>query len=220
VALRQLADEVQAGPLSLQQVQADNARILGDWDTLAAQAAPGYARLAVQLSDAQVAEMIQRIGKEMERKSRKRSKLSPEKHRQHLIDDMEDSLDDWIGRPDAAQRQLVEQWAGEAADAVPEAQRLQTQLARLGRYEALLASRAQPGFEDRVRAYFNSSDDDGRRMPERREQARRLQLFADLSQTLQPEQRQHLRQRLLGYAADFEALVAEPPARGPETANP
>jgi hypothetical protein len=216
--LRELADQVQAGPLSLQQVEAANARILAYWDAFADQAAPGYSRVVGGFSDAQVADMIRRIGKELERKSRKERKLSAEQHRQHLIDAMNDGLRDWIGRPDPAQAQLLEQWATEAAAAVPQQDRENERQARLGRYTALLASRTQPGFEDRVRAYFRTPDHQ-QRTPEQQDLDRRLQLLATLSASLQPAQRQHLCRKLLDYAADFDALAAEAPQQRADAAG-
>jgi hypothetical protein len=223
--LRHLADEVQAGPLSLEQLDAVSARVAAYWDGMVDQATPGYARLHADLSDTQVADMIRRIGKQVERKERKRHKQTPEQRLQHNIDEMDDTLRDWIGRPNAAQRLLVEQWARGGPPLTPELQQQREQLeqASLDRYAAVLATRTQPGFEERMRSFFmapeTASMDTGR-SPDQSQQQRWLQLVSDLSATLEPAQREHLRRRLLDYAADFEALAAEKPPQAPEETDP
>ena len=207
--LRQLAATAQAGPLSREQLEAISAKIRGDWDRIVEQALPGYARAHVLLSDAQVADMIQRIGKEIERRSRKALERSEPERRERMAERMDDTLRDWIGRPNARQHELVEQWAAQVQLATPE--QTQERHSTLDRYAALLATRAQPGFEQRTRAFFLGPDAaDDPQSPETVERQRWLQLLADLSTTLEPAQREHLCKKLLGYAADFEALAAEP----------
>jgi len=208
--LRQLAATVQAGPLSRAQLEASSETINGYWNDLVNYALPGYARLHQQLSDAQVADMIQRIGKEVDRRARKAQKLSEQEQRQHMIERMDDLLHDWIGRPNTQQRQLVEQWAAQVQLTTPE--QTQQRHARLESYAAVLATRSQPGFEERMRAFILAPDAaDDPHSPEAVERGRWLQLLADVSTTLEPAQREHLRTHLLDYAADFEALAAEHP---------
>lgn len=208
--LRRLAALVQADAIGREQIDASSARITGYWKDLVMQALPGYAKVNLLLSDAQVADMIGRIGKEVERKARKRQKLSEEERQQHRIDAMNDTLRDWIGRPTARQRQLVEQWA-DATQLTP-AEQTQRQLARLARYAALLARRLEPGFESRMGAFMLDPEPGvGRQSPDAVQRDRWLQLLADIAPTLEPAQRERLRKRLLDYAADFEALAAEHP---------
>ena len=208
--LRQLAGQVRADVIGREQIDASSARITGYWKDLVAQALPGYAGLNAALGDAQVADLIRRIGKEVERKARKRQKLSVEERRQHRIDAMNDTLRDWIGRPTARQRQLVEQWA-DATQLTP-AEQTQRQQARLERYAALLASRSEPGFEQRMGIFIlDPEPGDGVQSPDVVQRDRWLQLLADIAPTLEPAQRERLCKRLLGYAADFEALAAEQP---------
>lgn len=211
--LRRLAALVQADAIDREQLDASSARIAGYWKDLVTQALPGYAKVNAMLGDAQVADLIRRIGKEVERKARKRQKLSEEERRRHRIDAMDDTLRDWIGRPTARQRQLVEQWAG-AMQLTPD-QQTQRQRARLERYAALLASRSEPGFEQRMGAFILDPEPgvggDGAQSPDVVQRDRWLQLLADIAPTLEPAQRERLRKRLLGYAADFEALAAEQP---------
>jgi hypothetical protein len=207
--LRQLAATAQAGPLSREQLEAVSAKIRGDWDRIVEQALPGYARAHVLLSDAQVADMIQRIGKEIERRSRKALDRSESEQRAHMVERMNDTLRDWIGRPNARQHELIEQWGAQVQLATPE--QTQERHSTLDRYAAVLATRAQPGFEQRMREFFlgPTAADDPQSL-ESVERQRWLQLLADLSTTLEPAQREHLCKKLLGYAADFEALAAEP----------
>jgi hypothetical protein len=74
-----------------------------------------------------------------------------------------------------------------------------------------------------MRSFFmapeTASMDTGR-SPDQSQQQRWLQLVSDLSATLEPAQREHLRRRLLDYAADFEALAAEKPPQAPEETDP
>lgn len=207
--LRQLATAAQAGPLSREQLEAVSVKIRNDWDRIVEHALPDYTRAHVLLSDAQVADMIRRIGAEIERRSRKSLKRSEPERRARLVERMDDTLRDWIGRPNARQRELVEQWAPQVQLATSEQTR--GRLNSLDHYAAVLATRAQPGFEQRMREYFlgpHPADDP--RSLESVERRRWLQLLADLSATLEPAQREHLCKKLLGYAADFEALAAEP----------
>ncbi len=208
--LRQLAGAVQQGPLGLAQIEAADAQFSGNWDNLVSAAVPGYARLQAQLSDAQVAELVRRIGKEIERRSRQSEDLDEAQRRQRMAERTEDLLRDWIGRPTAPQRQRVQQWAEQAQLPTPAA--IQARYARLQRYAALLATRTQPGFEQRLRAFLEPADSaDDVQAPAVTEQQRWLQLLADLSASLEAEQRERLRRRLLDYATDFETLAAEPP---------
>jgi len=219
--LKQLADEVQAGPLSLQQLDAAGARITEHWNSLIAQAMPGYARLHADLSDAQVADMVRRIDRQIEHKSRKRQKQSEAQRREHSADEMDDMLHDWIGRPNPAQHLLVEQWAAREPGATQEQEQIKDQetQASLDRYAALLATRTQPGFEQRIGAFILAPEAPAQRARVEAEQQRWLQLLADVSATLEPSQREHLRQRLLDYAADFDALAAEEPPQNPDGAG-
>ena len=206
--LRGLADQVRAGPLSYEQVVAFSERVDQHWQDLADAALPGYVKLHVELDDAQVDEMIGRIRKDVERRVHKRLKLSEAQRRDKLVDEMEDSLRQWVGRPTAQQRGMVRQWAEQVQLSTPE----QEGQRRTGvdRYAALLASRGQPGFGQRVRDYVRAPEA-GQEVEahDRAERERWLRLLGALSATLEPEQRQHLCRRLLDYAQDFEDLAAE-----------
>jgi hypothetical protein len=210
---RRLAAQVQAGPVDRARLEALTDTIENWWIDLAGQAAPGFARLNADLDDAQVAEQLRNIGKEAERRARKRLRHNEREQRQYLVDDMDERLEQWIGTVDAAQERLLREWADGVPLPTPE--QLQQRRARLDRYAALLAGRAQPGFEQRMRDYLAQPPGDAaEQAQERAERLRWLQLLADISTTLQPRQREHLIKRLLGYAEDFEALAAEklPPA--------
>ncbi len=159
--------------------------------------------------------MIQRIGKEIDRRSRKTQKLSEQGRRQHMIERMDDTLHDWIGRPNAQQRQLVEQWAARVQLSTPA--EAQERLASLDRYAALLAD---PGATRlRTTASTTSFFPTPRmipRSPEAVERGRWLQLLSDISATpWNLAQREHLRTHLLDYAADFEGTGCRAP--GAET---
>lgn len=207
--LRGLADEARAGPLSYEQVHAFSERVNQHWQELADAALPGYVKLHAQLDDAQVAALIQHIRKDVAQRARKRLKRSEAERRDKLVDDMQDSLKQWIGRPNDRQRAMVRAWAAQVQLTTPrqEAERG----SGVDRYAALLATRNQPGFEQRVRGYVRAPEE-GQDVEahDLAERDRWLHLLADLSATLEPEQREHFCKRLLGYAQDFEELAAEP----------
>ncbi len=205
---RGLADEVRAGPLSDEQVRAFSDRVNQHWQDLADAALPGYVRLHAELDDAQVAEMIRNIRKDVERRVQKRLKRSEAQRRDKLVEDMEASLRQWTGRLNARQREMVRQWAAQVQLSTPqqEGQRRNG----VDRYAALLAGRNQPGFEQRVRDYVRAPED-GQEVEahDLAERDRWLRLLSALSATLESEQREHLCRRLLDYAQDFEDLAAE-----------
>jgi hypothetical protein len=206
--LRKLADAVQAGPLSMEQVQAFSTRAVQRGQDLVTAALPGYIRMNAGLSDAQIAHAFQRLNKEIDDTERRHETRTAEERRKHRIDSMEHSLTGWIGKPTPPQRQMVEQWV--AADPPQPSDSAAEQHAVLNRYAALLANRHEPGFEDRMRRFLLAEDDsDANRSSEMAEEKRWLQFLADLSATLEPAQREHLRKRLLGYAADCESLANE-----------
>jgi hypothetical protein len=214
--LKVLAGQVQAGPLSLQQVEQADQRAIEHWNNLIERAAPGYARLHAVLSDTQVSDMLARIGKQVDRKARKRLQQTPAQRRQRNLDEMNELLRHWIGHPSEQQRQLVEQWAACVAVDDAHVQRQEQQRKdRLLRYAGLLATRNQPGFEERVRAFIFSPQGVGED-EEIAQQERWLRLLAELSATLAAAQREHLRQHLLDYATEFDALAEEKPARDPD----
>jgi hypothetical protein len=206
--LRALAEQAR-GPLSPEQVRAFSAQVNRHWDELLEAALPGYVKLHAALDDAQVAEMIRRIGKDLDERLHKRLARSEAQRRERLADEMEDSLHNWIGRLDARQHGMVRDWAAQVHLTTPEeaAQRR----ANLDRYAALLAARHEPGFAQRVRAFMLEPEPNAAlEALDRTERERWLDLLSALSATLEPVQRERFRQRLLDYAADFDTLAAEP----------
>lgn len=215
---RGLADQVRAGPLSPEQVRAFSDRVDQRWEDLAEAALPGYVRLHAELDDAQVAEMIRRIGQQVEQRRRKRLKMGESGRRDKLADDMDDSLRQWIGRPNARQLGMVRQWAAQVQPGGPREEGRRS--ANLERYAALLASRNQPGFEQRMRAFIQAPESDPELAAQDLvERDRWLRLLSELSATLEPEQREHLCRRLLDYAEDFETLAAESRAQDSDASS-
>ncbi len=206
--LRQLADAVQSGPLSVEQIEIFSAHVAQHWQDLVMETLPGYIRLNAGLNDAQIEGVIQKMSKDIDEAERRREKRSLQDRQKHLVNDMNQQLSDWIGRLNTRQRQLVAQWG---AEALPETSAWATeQHAVLDRYAVLLASSSQIGFEDRMRNFLLTQDNsDKSQSVDAVEKKRWIQLMADISATLEPAQRKHLRERLLGYAEEFEMLAAE-----------
>jgi hypothetical protein len=207
--LRKLAGQVQAGPLDAQQIETASKLADQRWDDLVGQVLPAYARLTAQLDEAQAAQLIGRIGKRIDKHAAKRRKQTPEERDRHLEKGMDELLHDWIGRPDERQKALVRQWVTQTPPA-PEAE---AQHALLDRYAAVLASRGQDGYEQRLRDFLHDEDarDDSDPAQQQREKLWR-QLLVDVSASLDAEQRETLRRHLLEYAEDCEGLAAEQPA--------
>jgi hypothetical protein len=216
--LRELADAVQAGPLSLEQVRAFSVRAEQRGQDLITAALPGYIRMNAGLSDVQIAHAFQRLNKEIDEDEHRREKLPAEERRKRRISSLEHALTGWIGKLTPPQRQMAEQWG--AADPPQPSASAAEQHAILARYAALLADRRAPGFEERLRRFLLAEDDrDANRASEMAEEKRWLQFLADLSATLEPAQRGHLRKRLLGYVADCQSLANEAPTRIASSTN-
>jgi hypothetical protein len=211
--LRQLAEQVQAGPLNEQQIADASALLDQHWETLQDQVLPAYARLSAQLDDAQVDELVRHVAEHIDKRAAKRRKQTPAERDQKLVDEMDKMLRDWIGKPDGQQRELVRQWAAQT----PPAPDAPTQHALLDRYTALLAGRRQEGFEQRLRDFLKTENAraDGDPAEVTRERLWR-QLLVELSASLTAEQRGAFRQHLLEYAEDCEALAGEKAEAVPE----
>jgi hypothetical protein len=208
--LRRLAAEVQAGPLSAQQLQQDSLRLADYWRATVEQALPGFAALNASLSDEQAAGMVRRIGDKIDKKGRKRDRYSEAERRRRLTDETESLLRKWLGPVNEPQRRLVAQWVSQVRLIGP--RDTADQHAVLERFDALLRQRKQPGFQEGLHQLLLPPPDQDPDPPPSRSPVERshwLQLLADVSATLEPEQRRHLSDKLLGYAADFEALAAE-----------
>jgi hypothetical protein len=80
----------------------------------------------------------------------------------------------------------------------------------IDRFEVLMSSRRLAGFETRLKEFVVAPYDPGHAQEDESERRRWLALLTELSHTLSPEQRDHLRARLDRFAADFELLAREP----------
>jgi hypothetical protein len=208
--LRRLAGEVKAGPLSFPQLQQDSTRLTGYWHATVEQALPGFAAFCASLSDEQTADMVKRIGAKIDKKGRKRDSYNEAERRERLTNETDASMRKWLGSINDAQRQLVAQWVQGVQLIGP--RDTADQRAILAHFEALMKNRNDPGFQAGLHDLLlppEKPDDPPSRSAVERD--RWLKLLAEVSATLEPEQRQHLHDKLQGYAEDFEALAAESP---------
>ncbi|MDR3416377.1 MAG: DUF6279 family lipoprotein [Nevskia sp.] len=206
--LRRFADEALNGPLSRERIDLYLAHAEAYRQAVSRQALPGTARVLASLDDAQVSDMLERMRKEVARIERKRRKQAAEGPGEGLERETEPYLRYWTGRFTPEQHQLLLRWAAEVQAGL--SQQTQEQYADLDRYAQVLATRVQPGFQQRLSDYFDVIASGGERQSqEAAERERLLRMLTELSALLQPQQRQHLHDRLLDYAEDCEVLAAE-----------
>lgn len=210
-ALRQLAAEVDQG--NPNRVSVDRiANLVGQHaETFSQHALPGTARLMASLDDAQVDEVIADQRQEIDKNLRNQSKETAAARSERLADEMADSLEDWLGSLLPAQRTLIQQRLAdaEARGALAHEREHAQALVRLKHFADVLASRAQPGFAQRLLALAEPADRIG--LVERdaaRERGRHY--FATLGGTLDADQRRHFAKRLRRYAEDCVVLAAKP----------
>ena len=216
--LRQLAGQARQGPLSYEQLHQVSERITTHWHTTIEHILPAFAALNASFGDEQVAELVKNIGAKIDKKGRKRHKYSDHERRERLTDETDSLLRKWLGSVEEPQKKLVAQWVAQTPLIGPRDTADQHQL--LDQYAALLQHRHEPGLETGLHALILRPDDPNAppsRNPAERE--RRLHLLADISATLNQEQRDHLADKLNGYAEDFEVLAAESAAQAKANAD-
>jgi hypothetical protein len=171
---------------------------------------PGAARLLGLLDDAQVEKFAADRRKEFDKAFRKQSGRRLEARRDKEQREREDAVKTWIGPLNAAQKAVLasnidEDIARGAFD--PERQRAERNR-QLDRFLGLLKQRRQPDFELRIKDMQQPTDPAIKHEEDELETRSRARLAA-LAATLDAAQRQYLKRRLLSFADDFDALVAE-----------
>jgi hypothetical protein len=108
--LRGLAGDLEAGPDAVEWQRA-SAQTERYWREVLAQAAPGYARVAATLTDAQVAELIGNLERQDAERQREYSKRSPERRRLRREKSVRRAIEHFTGPLTTEQRNLVSQYA-------------------------------------------------------------------------------------------------------------
>jgi hypothetical protein len=202
-----------SGPIDSRQLAHWRQRIDGFVAALQTQVQPPATTLLASLDDHQVAHLLDAVRQRQSRDLRHAARRTLAQARADKRKSLRHLLDDWLGRSTAAQRDLVDR---AAAHWRPTAT-MQQVLARraMPQITALLATRRQPGFGDRLAAALRPATttqsplDAALRAAQDVDQDLNRHLLLALSATLQPGQRRHLQRRLLKYATDCDALASE-----------
>ncbi len=178
----------------------------GHGETLWEQARPGVERLFATLSDRQIADYDAEQRKEIDKESRKHADDTPDDRRKRWLREWRNSLDRWIGKPNAQQTALLEAaWESESPKLRTPAERAAVRLASHGRFIAGLATRTEPGLLARLIAHADASEKARSEAAEARERA----LLATIFDAADAKQRGKLKAILIELAGDFESLAAK-----------
>jgi len=178
----------------------------GHGEKLWEQARPGVERLFATLSDRQIADYDAEQRKDIDKESRKHADDTPDDRRKRWLRDWRNSLDRWIGKPNAQQTALLDAaWESEAPMLRTPAERAAVRLASHQRFIAGLATRAEPGLFARLIAGSDASEKTRSDALQARERA----LLATLFDAADATQRGKLKATLIELADDFESLAAK-----------
>ena len=209
-ALRRTADLAEQTTLDRAGVDAISDTLRAAIERIAAQALPGLALLLASLDEAQVSELLTSQQKEWDEALETLAEETASESLQRLTEELEERIENWIGKLTPDQRVYLTRRMGEAdargefTDARLKAKAEQDQQA----FAAVLATRQQAGFAARLRALAYPQDAlaEAERSI-RRERSRSF--YTALAATLTPRQSAHFAQRLRSYAEDAAALVAK-----------
>lgn len=208
--LRRLAAAIEHGVAADRAVLATLERIDADALALWQQARPGIERLLAGLDDAQIADYDRRTEKRIEQRRREHADDSLAERRERWLDDWQDRLKPWLGKPNDAQRRLLEAaWDTEQPFLRSADDAAAAWLARHARFVALLGSRAEPGLGERLEAEARSRD----QARNDAEQQRQRALIGALFAAADAGQRRQFVAALRKLAGQLEAL-REPSASG------
>ncbi len=200
-----------AAPLGRARLDRARLDIEALWRDSVARSAPDAARWLAQLQPAQLTELFTSLGED-DAELREEYCDDPEPvRRRERETSLRESLEDWVGRLDPAQRRLVGEraarlestgcgWAGNRVRFREEMRRTIEGRSALADYPGTL-TRLLMRPEAQWDAAYRASFDANREII--------VDLLADLDATLQPRQRRRLIEKLSGYARDFRELAAE-----------
>lgn len=173
---------------------------LATQESLRVAAAPTLAAL----DDEQVHELLAAVEKRAGKDAAKQRKLDDAQWRKRRINEAVDRLDDWAGAVTTAQRERIALWAAAQQRPAPD-----PQAERRREFAELMKTRHQPGFEQRLQRYTFEPFQGEAEAANRPETEASLQLLADLSASLTPEQRRYLQRKFTDMAAQLDVLVAD-----------
>lgn len=209
--LRGTADDLDRGNLDTAAVEQLLQVVEDSTERLQRQANPAFARVLVALSDAQVAELLGNLSRELDKNEAKYADETVAERRERVTSKSLSRLDDWLGSVLPAQRALTaDRVAAAEAKGWLEPRRKRAQAEQQSqRFATVLLSRSQSGFAARLLALDEPTDPAAQaELAAERERVRSY--FVALAPTLDARQRAHLAKRLRDFAADFETLAAKP----------
>ncbi len=200
--LREFAAVLDRGPATRELAADFFERIERHGETFGEKAFPEIERLLPLLEDRQVVQIVETQHKKIEREERKLSRETPETRRKRYARKIAEAMHWWIGDLNDVQKQAIDEtWAAGLARLRSADQRKQTRLNNLQHFADLLASRGKPGLGARIHR-FGENDDPSEVALQASQRAQVL----DIAAKMDDRQRNILRDRLLGLAADFESL--------------
>lgn len=197
-------------PFTAAEVSAIYRELRRYYNRTAEQLLPHIADFLLQLDGEQVAQLEKKFVEDNRKMMRERPKGAPEEVLRRRAERLFVHLEEFTGRLSSAQRRLVTEHLGRQ----PDLTELRMADRRARQAATLSLIRAKPEREQYIAELRKLViDTDSTRRAEYREaldkrQAQTIAMIVALSETLSPEQREHLQRRLRGYARDFRTLAA------------
>lgn len=198
-------------PVSLEQLEEGQREVEAFMDESAAHFAPGAARWLNGLRPAQIDELFANLA-EKDRKARaEKCDSTPAERRKQRTRQFIDNVEDWTGRLERAQRELIRD--GYAALRTDECDELSARARSRLEFRALVDRyRARPEFAERIADFLvhpENRRDAAYRDDYEADRERFLRLLADINHSLTPEQRRNTIARLRVYAQEMRGLAAQ-----------
>ena len=207
--LRQVASDAER-PLTAAQVEQYLVVAQGHVDRTVDEALPDTARVLQSLDDRQVKDLLAEMAERREERAKESAGLTADERREQAQERMARSARRWIGSLTSAQQRRIEGWSRERIDA--DAQWRKYEETWAAAFAGVLDGRRETGFAARLAALFDDGGVPGYAEVEKLERQNRalwVALVADLSASLEPRQRQRLREQVRDLAADLEDLAAQ-----------
>lgn len=203
--LRALSHDL-SRPLSERETEAYFTRFEQSLSRLSQGVAPSANRVAASLSEQQIAYFIQtRQEKQLRRRQEWGREDGAQVHRDY-VRKLEKNCKRWLGSVEPAQRPQIQRWADWQQQQYP--RWLDYQEAWLATLDQTFKQRGTPAFEQGLAAVLQDSTllGDGRFVDfAAASRANTVKMLSELTATLTPRQRRHLRDRLNDVASDLES---------------
>lgn len=202
--LRSLATAFEQDPAPREALERAMSQIEAHGERLWQQAQPATVGLLASLRDEQIDEFSKRTRERIDDEEADRADEKPTERRKRWLREQRENLERWTGRLNDRQKQLLEAgWERRVPSLLSPEQRKAQRLATFEEFVTVLATRHEPGLIDRL----NANGDEREQERSARDSARDRSLLIELLQACDAPQRQHVRERVLELADDFDALT-------------